>query len=164
MCLLYSLSESFLEVGAASLDSATTAQARRCSCSAILAQGKGTEQRSYRTAAVPSGNLREMQIAAARKKDLETTISAAADAQADKRGVSASNAKAGQLSQKLAMERRTSGAAVQTKGNPNERMMVSFVPLLQADFLRTLGNGTRPLQYSLDVSTHMRRLPVSRGC
>lgn len=47
----------------------------------------------------------------------------AADAQAGNRGVSPTNAKAGQLSQKLAMERRTSSSA-NVKGNPNERMMV----------------------------------------
>lgn len=49
---------------------------------------------------------------------------AAANAQAGNRGVSPTNAKAGQLSQKLAMERRTSSSA-NVKGNPNERMMVS---------------------------------------
>ncbi|EKC98518.1 hypothetical protein A1Q2_07114 [Trichosporon asahii var. asahii CBS 8904] len=47
---------------------------------------------------------------------------AVANAQAGNRGVSPTNAKAGQLSQKLAMERRTSSSA-NVKGNPNERMM-----------------------------------------
>lgn len=55
--------------------------------------------------------------------------------------MSPTNAKAGQLSQKLAMERRTSSSA-NVKGNPNERMMVSCLECEIGADIRMPASGT----------------------